>query len=66
MADCPHLRASSPLMPRGFELSSKMRFGVYDCLYVALAEQQHCRVVTSDQRLLSVFPNQTMALTSFP
>jgi predicted nucleic acid-binding protein len=66
MADCPALLPSNPLMPRAFDLSSRMRIGVYDCLYVALAEQQRCRVVTADQRLLTAFPALTISLTSLP
>lgn len=66
MADRPRLLPSNPLMPRGFELSSNMRIGVYDCLYIALAEQEQCRVVTADQRLLSIFPAQTISLASLP
>ena len=54
------------LMPRAFDLSSKMRIGVYDCLYVALAEQERCRVATSDQRLLNTFPSLTISLASLP
>ena len=42
-----------PLLPRAVELSSQTRTGVYDCLYVALAEQEQCEVVTADQRLVN-------------
>lgn len=47
-----------------FDLSSKNRIGLYDCLYVALAENQQFRVVTADLRLLSCFPAQTISLAS--
>jgi predicted nucleic acid-binding protein len=30
-----------------------MRHGVYDCLYVALAEREGIPLVTTDQRLLN-------------
>lgn len=53
-------------MPRAFDLSSKMRIGVYDCVYVVLAETEQCRVITADQRLLHTFPAQTIALASVP
>ena len=37
-----------------------MRLGVYDCIYVALAEHEGCELVTADTRLLmnlrSTFP----------
>jgi predicted nucleic acid-binding protein len=51
MADCPRLHASLPLMPRAYQISSQMRIGIYDCLYVALAEQAQCQLVTADSRL---------------
>ena len=66
MADCPLLLPSNPLLPRAFALSSSMRIGVYDCLYVTLADQEQCRVVTADQRLLSTFPAQTILLAGLP
>ena len=30
-----------------------MRIGVYDCLYVALAERRKCKLVTADDRLVN-------------
>lgn len=51
----PQLYNSLPLLPRAYELSSQMRIGVYDCLYVALAEREHCELLTADQRLVNVF-----------
>ncbi len=51
MADAPQLVAYLPLMPRAIQISSTHRIGVYDCLYVALAEQEGCRLVTEDARL---------------
>ena len=30
-----------------------MRVGVYDCLYVALAEREGCELVTADAKLLT-------------
>jgi predicted nucleic acid-binding protein len=64
MSDCPSLHPSLPLMPRAFELSSAMRLGVYDCLYVALAEQEGCSVVTADARLAKTFKSRTVSLDS--
>jgi predicted nucleic acid-binding protein len=29
-----------------------MRIGVYDCLYVALAEEENCQLVTADDKLI--------------
>lgn len=44
-----------PLMPKAIALSSAVRIGVYDCLYVALAEREHCKVVTAEQRVRVLF-----------
>lgn len=64
MSDCPMLFASIPLMPRAIALSSQARIGVYDCLYLALAEQDQCEVVSADQRLVNTFPGQVIQLSS--
>jgi predicted nucleic acid-binding protein len=52
MADSPHLHPSLPLMPRAYEISSLLRIGIYDCLYVALAEREKCELVTADDKLV--------------
>ena len=52
----PRLYSSLKLLPRAIDLSSQMRIGVYDCLYVALAEQEHCDLVTADSRLVHSMP----------
>lgn len=52
----PILYTSLPLLPRAYELSSRVRIGVYDCLYVALAEREGCSLVTTDQRLITNLP----------
>src|SRR3954468_8038689 len=36
----PDLHGCLPLLPRAYELSSQARVGVYDGLYVALAERE--------------------------
>src|SRR5665213_1389484 len=41
-ATLPRLYSYLPLLPRALELSSLTRLGVYDCLYVALAEREQC------------------------
>jgi predicted nucleic acid-binding protein len=60
MADAPILHASLSLLPRAYAISSAARIGVYDCLYVALAEREGCELITADHRLSarlqSVFP----------
>jgi predicted nucleic acid-binding protein len=52
MSTAPRLRATVPVMPRAIELSSLLRIGVYDCAYVALAEQEKCDFVTADDKLV--------------
>jgi predicted nucleic acid-binding protein len=49
-----------PLLLRAADISSTARVGVYDCLYVALAEREGCELVTPDTRLLATFK------TTFP
>jgi predicted nucleic acid-binding protein len=53
LATLPDLHPHLPLLPRAYEISSIARIGVYDCLYVALAEREGCDLITSDQRLLA-------------
>jgi predicted nucleic acid-binding protein len=58
MAAAPKLHASLPLTPRAIEISSQMRVGVYDCLYVALAEQEQCELITADDKLVKNLQKQ--------
>lgn len=51
----PRLHSYLAVLPRALELSSQVRIGVYDCLYVALAEREACDLVTADQRLVNTF-----------
>ncbi len=44
----PQLHSSLLILPRAFAISSQMQIGVYDCLYVALAEREGCELVTAD------------------
>jgi predicted nucleic acid-binding protein len=52
MATAPVLHPYLPLLPRAIEISSQERVGVYDCLYVALAEREGCELITADDRLV--------------
>jgi predicted nucleic acid-binding protein len=54
LSDSPDLHSHLPLLPRAFALASQARIGVYDCLYVALAERQGCAMLTADDRLARV------------
>ncbi len=49
----PLLRPYLPLLPRAFAISSAWRVGVSDCVYVALAEQEGCEMVTADTKLVN-------------
>ena len=53
MTTPPRIIPSLPLTPRAIEISSIMRIGIYDCLYVALAEWENCELVTADTKLIS-------------
>ena len=52
MLSSPQLYSSTPLVPRAFAIGSAMRIGIYDCLFVALAEREACELVTSDDKLV--------------
>ncbi len=45
------VRAAGPLLPRALRLAIQLRHPVYDCVYIALAEREDCKVVTADRRL---------------
>jgi predicted nucleic acid-binding protein len=49
----PHFHPHEALLPRAIAISVQARHGVYDCLYVALAEREGCELVTTDRRLLN-------------
>ena len=54
----PVLYAMDSLFYRAVEISSQTRTGFYDCLYVALAEQENCELVTADDKLLNALQKQ--------
>jgi predicted nucleic acid-binding protein len=53
MMDSPQLLSSVPLMARAIQIATKARIGIYDCLYVALAEREGCELITADDRLVN-------------
>ena len=61
----PLLRHYLTLLPRAIELSSSERVSTYDCLYIALAEAEKCKVISADQRLANAFPSMVVPLSSF-
>lgn len=64
MADCPQLSPSLSLMTQAYMISSQERLGIYDCLYIALAEQEGCSMMTDDARLAAVFPKRVILLAT--
>lgn len=54
----PNLHPYIGLLPRAYDLSSSVRQGVYDCLYVALAEREGCELVTSDDKMVKTMSPQ--------
>lgn len=67
LASLPRLHGSVSLLGRAYELSSRARIGIYDCLYVALAEREGCLLVTADDRLLRNLPSSPIvALAEVP
>jgi predicted nucleic acid-binding protein len=69
MTDTPRLEPSLALMDRAYEISSQWRVGLYDCLYVALAEREGCEFITADDRLIRNLGQQfpfIIALSSMP
>ena len=52
LTELPVLHPSLPLLPRAYAISSTARIGLYDCLYVALAEREGSELVTADDRLV--------------
>lgn len=65
LQELPQLFSSVLLLPRAHEIASAARLGVYDCLYLALAERENRTLVTSDLRLLSLKAFQTTDLANF-
>lgn len=69
LSTTPAIHLSLPLLFRACDLSSTFRIGVYDCLYVALAEREACELVTADDKLLRNLQSQfplLRPLASFP
>ena len=52
MDTAPTLHPYIPLMSRAVDIASNVRIGVYDCLYIALAERESCEFITADDKLI--------------
>lgn len=56
LAALPHLvslHADAPLNEAAFELAVALDHEIYDCLYLALALELDCRLVTADDRFVA-------------
>jgi predicted nucleic acid-binding protein len=60
----PQLRPSLPLLPQAFSIASAFRISFYDCLYVALADRESCKLLTADLRLVHVLQSQFPFITA--
>jgi predicted nucleic acid-binding protein len=54
----PVLYGAAALIHRAMTIALQSRAGLYDCLYVALAEREQCELATADQRLVNSLQNQ--------
>ena len=52
LSTLPALHPTLSLLLRATQISSQLRIGVYDCLYVALAEREQCEFITADDKLI--------------
>jgi predicted nucleic acid-binding protein len=52
LSSTPDFHPHEVLLGRALEIASDMRCGVYDCLYVSLAEREGCELVTADEKML--------------
>ena len=48
----PHLESTASLLDRGFALSLELSHPMYDCLFLAHAEQRAMLLVTADRRFV--------------
>ncbi len=69
MSTAPAFFPFRPHVNRALAIASTTRAGFYDCLFVSLAEQEQCELVTADDRLLKNLGRQfpfIVSLTSLP
>ncbi len=64
LASQPQLHPYVPLLWRAYAIASQARIGVYDCLYVALAEREGCELVTADDRLVRTLQPTFLFITA--
>ena len=69
MTTPPDLLSVISLTPRAIDISSALRIGVYDCIYLALAERESCEFITADDKLVKNLQGQfpfVVSLASMP
>jgi predicted nucleic acid-binding protein len=66
MTTAPVLFPAHPLFPRAIQIATRARIGVYDCLYVALAEREACELVTADAGCSTAFSRPTPSSSLWP
>lgn len=59
----PDQHPYQPLLARAFGIASAARIGVYDCLYVVLADQEGCELLTGDMKLVNALKKQFPFIT---
>ncbi len=52
LATPPHFHPYLLVLKIALEIASRARIGVYDCLYVALAQREGCELLTAADRLV--------------
>ena len=53
---------TSPYLDRSFTLAQLLNHNsIYDCIYLAMAEQQNCPLLTADQKFLNTLANTPFA-----
>jgi predicted nucleic acid-binding protein len=52
LSTAPQLFPYRSFLYQGTEISSRTRSGFYDCLLIALAQQENCEVLTADERFV--------------
>jgi predicted nucleic acid-binding protein len=62
-ASMPELYPAIDLLDRAINISSGLRVGLYDCLYLALAEQESVPLLTGDLKLAAAARGQFPVLT---
>ena len=53
------VESSRRLVMAGGDLAVRLRWPIYDCLYLALADREDCALVTADRKFLDVMANKS-------